>query len=226
MGVTDAKDCFDRVTSDTGFGSQKSLMFSVAGLRQQLRRPQASLRWTATSNMLVDAGTKAMDGQHLREALLRGEWSVEFQQDFVKQTAKRKKASDKGLADGMVLPGREAGSGDFQLMQHVHHLAQAAGWHFVDGIGILVAHQAKSFRGPTPRFALRDHPLRTSVAEFRTQDKSTWQVLEERVDLMDMAVHQGLLPMQAKTLVTFFEPRGSRPQARENKTDEKRETCT
>ena len=60
-GVTDAKDCYDRVTSDVGFGDQKSLMFSIASIRQQLRRPQTSYRWTATSNMFVDCGTKAMD---------------------------------------------------------------------------------------------------------------------------------------------------------------------
>ena len=72
-GVTDAKDCYDRVTSDTGFGSQKSLMYSIANIRQQLRRPQTTYRWTATSNMFVDSGTKLMDGSHLRQTLQRGE---------------------------------------------------------------------------------------------------------------------------------------------------------
>ena len=61
------------------------------------------------------------------------------------------------------------------------------------------------------------------MAEFRVRDQSTWQILEERVDLMDKAVHQELLPVPAKTLVTFFEPR---PKATENRMNEKRETCT
>ena len=56
VGVTDAKDTHDRVNSDTGFGSQKSLMFTIANLRQNLRRPQTALRWTATANMFIDAG--------------------------------------------------------------------------------------------------------------------------------------------------------------------------
>ena len=72
-GVTDAKVGYHRVTSDTGFGSQKSLMYSMANIRQQLRRPQTTYRWTATSNMFVDSGTKLMDGSHLRQTLQRGE---------------------------------------------------------------------------------------------------------------------------------------------------------
>lgn len=59
--VTDAKDTFDCVTRDTGFGNQKSLMFTISSIRQQLRRPQTSFRQTATANMFVDAGTKWMD---------------------------------------------------------------------------------------------------------------------------------------------------------------------
>ena len=50
VGVTDAKDVYDRLTMDTGFGVQESLAFTEAALRQQLRRPRTSCRWTATAN--------------------------------------------------------------------------------------------------------------------------------------------------------------------------------
>ena len=86
VGVTDAKDVFDRLTMDTGFGVQKSLAFTVAALRQQLRRPRTSYRWTATANCFVDAGTKMMDNEQLRLTLLKGEWSIEFKEGFTKQT--------------------------------------------------------------------------------------------------------------------------------------------
>ena len=123
-GVTDAKDCYDRVTKDTGFGSQKSLMFSVANIRQTLRRPQTSFRWTATANLFVDGGTKAMDTTHLKLILQKGEWSIEYQPEFIKQTYKRKKETEL-LANGMELPGREVDQRDFQLMQHVHHFGES-----------------------------------------------------------------------------------------------------
>lgn len=42
VGVTDAKDVYDRLTMDTGFSVQKSLALTVAALRQQLRRPRTS----------------------------------------------------------------------------------------------------------------------------------------------------------------------------------------
>ena len=203
-GVTDARDCFDRVTSDTGFGTQKSLMLTVASLRQQFRRPQTTFRWTATSNMWVDAGTKQMENEQLRQTLLRGEWSIEYQEDFVKQTFKKKKTID-DLKEGTKLPGREAQSGDFQLMQHVHHFALSPGWHFSQGVGVQVARLAKSFRGPSPRFALRDFPLRTTVGEFVVQGRPIWQILEERVDMRDMASLQEILPVPAATLVSFYE---------------------
>ena len=58
--VVDAKDVYDKGNSDTSsYGSQKSLAFTVAWLRSILRRPNTSLRWTATENMFADAGTSS-----------------------------------------------------------------------------------------------------------------------------------------------------------------------
>ena len=92
--VVDAKDTYDKASSDTSsFGSQKSLAFTVAWLRAVLRRPNTSLRWTATANMFCDAGTKHMDVTHLQETLHRGEWCITYSPNFVKQVSKGKKVA-------------------------------------------------------------------------------------------------------------------------------------
>ena len=57
--VVDAKDVHDKGNSDTSsFGSQKSLAFTIAWMRSVLRRPNTALKWTATENMWVEAGTE------------------------------------------------------------------------------------------------------------------------------------------------------------------------
>jgi hypothetical protein len=77
---------------------------------------------------------------------------------------------------------------DQLLMEHVQRLSESAGWHFVEGVGIHVAHQAGSFRSPVPRFAVRDFPYRTTIGEFkRAQNLSTWRILEQRVNLLELA---------------------------------------
>ena len=43
VGVTAAKDSCDRLSTDTGLGSQKSLCFTIAALRQRLN---TCFRWT------------------------------------------------------------------------------------------------------------------------------------------------------------------------------------
>ena len=75
VGVTDAKDCYDKISSDNNsFGAQKSLAFTVAWLRTLLRRPNVGIRWTATANMFADGATKDMDTEQLRRVLREGEW--------------------------------------------------------------------------------------------------------------------------------------------------------
>ena len=67
IGITDCKDVYDKNTSDTpSYGSQKSLSFTIAWLRATLGRPNTSLRWTATENIWVDAGTKDMNLDHMQ----------------------------------------------------------------------------------------------------------------------------------------------------------------
>ena len=94
MQVTDAKDVFDKGSSDTPtYGSQKNLAFTIAWMRSVLARPNTCLRWTSTENMFVDAGTKEMDVDHMHRIIQSGTWSVEFNQTYVKQTSKKTKAS-------------------------------------------------------------------------------------------------------------------------------------
>lgn len=202
MGVTDAKDCYDRVTQDLGFGTQKSLAFTIAAIRQQLRRPQTFYRWTSAQNMWVDGGTKHMDKTNLRKTLERGTWSVTYNEEFTKQTSRKAKKADTTAAD---LPGRDPEVKDEKLMQYVYQLAEMVGWHYLDGTGrIHVAHGAKSLRSPQPRFAVREYPLRTTVACWKTPRGPTWRVVEERADLRDLQSHHGLLTERCERLVTFF----------------------
>ena len=80
--VVDARDTYDRCTVDTkpSHGAVKSLAYTVAGLRQVLRLPGVSLKWTHTENMLADALTKDSRelAQHLRSTLSRAEWAVKY----------------------------------------------------------------------------------------------------------------------------------------------------
>ena len=90
--VVDAKDCHDKVISDTSsWGSMKSLAYTVAWLKQQFRRPNIAMRWTATENMFVDAGTKDMDSGHMRNILGGGVWSLSYAPNFIKPKSKGKK---------------------------------------------------------------------------------------------------------------------------------------
>ena len=108
--VVDAKDVHDKGNSDTAsYGTQKSLAFVVAWMRAVLRRPNTCLRWTATQNMWVDAGTKLMDLTHMRTTMRRGSWSITYSPDFVKQVQKATRPSSTSTrttsASSTSLPG-------------------------------------------------------------------------------------------------------------------------
>ncbi|CAE7651334.1 RE2 [Symbiodinium sp. KB8] len=123
--VTDAKDTFDKGNSDTpSYGSQKSLAFSIAWLRGMLSRPNVSLCWTETSNMFVDAGTKDMCGDHMRNTLTSGEWSFRYNAKFVKQTIK---AKFKVTAGPEVVSGSAVSSSD-PILGFLQGLATKRGW--------------------------------------------------------------------------------------------------
>ena len=141
-----------------------------------------------------------MDCSHLRQTLLRGTWSIEYNQEYTKQNFKKKKETE--AVDH--LPGREMLEKDEHLLRHARHLSESPGWHMRDDIGVHVAHSAKSFRSPTPRFCLKDFPLRTTLAEFNTADIPKWRILEEGTDLKDIPNLTSLLPCRARRLVSLF----------------------
>ncbi|CAJ1366499.1 unnamed protein product [Effrenium voratum] len=150
--VTDAKDVYDKNTSDTpSYGSQKSLAFTVAWLRSMLRRPQTTLRWTSTENMFVDAGTKDMELDNLRTVLRSCEWCVTYRPDFVRQTVKKQPKQVQKPAAGSLCVGKPVDLSD-EIFSRLLVLSEQPGWHHQDGVGIHVARYAKSYRLPKPRF--------------------------------------------------------------------------
>jgi hypothetical protein len=169
--------------------------------------------------MFIDGGTKLMDTAHLRTTLQKGTWSVVYNPEFVKQTVRKKKeVHEEEFPDG-ELPGRVPATSDGELLQWARHFAEAPGWHFVDGVGVNVSHQASSMRSPSPRFTILDFPLRTVVSEFLDgKGLPTWRILEERVDLKEKANHQEKLPRRAHRLISFYQPQS---KATENTSDVK-----
>ena len=91
--VTDAKDVFDKSSSDTPtYGSRKSLAFTVAWIRQVLGKPCTQLKRTSTENMFIDVGTKDMEYDHLHKIIESCKWSVSFNKAFIKQKQKKLRA--------------------------------------------------------------------------------------------------------------------------------------
>ncbi|OLQ04968.1 Uncharacterized protein K02A2.6 [Symbiodinium microadriaticum] len=203
--VVDAKDVFDKGNSDTSsFGSQKSLAFTVAWLRAMLRRPNTVLRWTATSNLFCDAGTKYMDVGHLRSTLRRGVWSIEYSPTFVKQVSKGKRVVVPKVPEGVKLPGASVDGGD-PLLGFLLKFAEDRGWHHQGSMGVNVSHGAKSFRTPEPRFSSAEFPLRTTFGRYELPSgELAWRVLERKNRYLEEANQHSLLPLPAPVLVTFF----------------------
>ena len=207
MVVVDAKDVHDKGSSDTSsFGSQKSLVFSVAWIRAQLRRPNTCLKSTATENMFADAGTKHMDLSHLRSILKSNQWSVTYSPAFVKQATKGKKpsAAPATASSTTSLPGDPVDGRD-PFMGFLLKLGESTGWHHRDGMGVNVAFDAKSFRTPEPRFSSKAFPLRSTFARYGTeQGEYVWRTLERNVSYTEEANQHQLLLAPAPVLVTCF----------------------
>ena len=199
--VVDAKDVFDKSTSDTpSYGSQKSLAFSVAWLRNLLRRPNCNIRWTATANMLADALTKDMDAEHLRKVLTCGKWCTRYSPQFVKQTGGQKRNS---TTVDRVTVGKPLELDD-PMFGRLLTLSESPGWHFEDDIPILVAKAAKSFRTPEPRFDSKEFNRRTSFGRFDTGNGSSeWRELERDVDYWGTRKH-ALIGQDCSCLITCF----------------------
>ena len=210
--VSDAKDVFDKSVSDTPtYGSQKSLAFSVAWVREVLRKDCTRIHWTSTENMLIDCGTKEMNATHLKTVLDRGSWSITYNPSYVKQTLKPTKPL-LAKARNSVLPGRVL-SGDDPILSHLQKLAERPGWHVQPPYGIHVCRNAVLFRTPNPRFSKEQYPLRTSYGRFDNELQAEWRILEDKV-------RDGKLEKigdTASVLVTFFGPESQNPKDQQKK---------
>lgn len=206
--VVDAKDVHDKSNSDTStYGTQKSLAFSIAWMRSVLRRPNTALRWTSTENMGVDGGTKQMDLSHMRRIMQAGCWSISYSPDFVKQVKKACSAKPSGVvlsARADELPGVKLDCSD-PILAHLQGLCEKRGWHHINGVGVQVAHNAKSFRTPEPRFSADEKPLRSTFGRFRMSDGSVqWRRIESGAAYTNLLNQHGMIGTAVPTLITMF----------------------
>ena len=206
--VTDAKDVYDKGSSDTpSYGPQKSLAFTVAWIRGMLQRANTSLRWTSTENMFVDAGTKDMDLAHMQRILDECEWCAKYTSSFIKQTNKGNKMRS-GEASSEPLIVGEPVSPEDALLPHLTTLSECTGWHERSGYGVHVARKARSFRTPFPRFEAIDYPHRTRHARLYFKNgHCEWHKLEDQESYMELPNPQALFGTTAAILVTFFHPK-------------------
>lgn len=177
--VTDAKDVFDKGTSDTPtYGSQKSLAFTVAWVRSVLGQPNTMLKWTATENMFVDCNTKDMDRDHVIKILDSGKWCVVYNQDYVKQKTNKRAggvvAAASASAGAVSLSGEPLGEKS-PIFAFLTQLSLSPGWHHREGVVINVAKGAKSYRTPAARFDPKNFPYRTTYGRFDGPNGEPWK---------------------------------------------------
>ena len=207
--VVDAKDTHDKVTMDTSsLGSRRSLGFTVAWLKQQFRGRGISLRWTATPNMLADCLTKDMPSDQLVDALRRRTWAITYVADFVRNKGGKKRAAP--VIDKTLLPGQEVAADD-AVRRVLTRLVDKPGWHLLQGVPVQVARSAKAFRTSEPRHASSLFPRRTTFGGFSTAAGGlVWRSLERRAAYLDLPNQHAKIGSVAATLITFFEPEGTK----------------
>ena len=83
--------------------------------------------------------------------------------------------------------------------------AEMKGWHNHKDMGINIAHGAKSYRTPEPRFSSAVCPLRTTFGRFeRPSGEVCWRVLERNNRYLQEANQHQLLEQPTPVLVTCF----------------------
>ncbi|CAK8990108.1 unnamed protein product [Durusdinium trenchii] len=201
--ITDAKDLFDKGNSDTAtYGAQKSLGFTIGWIRATLARA-CTLKWTSTSNMFVDCGTKDMDESYLHRILASGRWCYTFNKAYVKQGKPSRKqlalSSSSAALDGEPL--NEA----LPVFAFLQQLAESPGWHHKGEVVTHVAHHAGSYRSPIGRYEIEKYPIRTTYARFDLDTGiSHWRILEDHVKMRSLTNRQALLSTPARVLISIF----------------------
>ena len=172
-------------------------------MRSVLRRPNTALKWTATENMWVDAGTKEMDLGHLRKIMELGTWCITYSPQFVKQVFKARSAKPLVKSSACVeFPGVRLDGND-PVLPYLQSLCEKRGWHMQNGVGIQVAQNAKSFRSPEPRFSPIDLPLRSTFGRFFHPDgQIEWRRIEAGPEYGKLSNQHALIGATVPTLIT------------------------
>ena len=150
-----------------------------------------------------------MDLSHLQSTLRAGKWSITYSPAFVKQVSKGKKAaaaptSSSTESTASTLPGKALTPED-PMLGFLLKLGEQRGWHSLKDMGVNVAHSAKSFRRPEPRFSSAVYPFRTTFGRYDLPSgECTWRVLERDTAHTQEANQHQLLEKPAPVLVTFF----------------------
>ena len=88
MIVTDARDVYDRLSTENGgLPQKKALTVEIATIREWLFNSGALIRWTADENMIMNGLTEdhRESRQHLVRVLQNGEWSVQRDVTLVRE---------------------------------------------------------------------------------------------------------------------------------------------
>ena len=87
MIVTDARDVYDKLSTENCGLPQKALTLEIATIREWLVNSGALIRWTADENMIMNGLTKdhKESRQHLARVFQNGEWSVQRDATLVRE---------------------------------------------------------------------------------------------------------------------------------------------
>jgi len=95
--------------------------------------------------------------------------------------------------------------GNDPVLPYLQSLCEKRGWHMQNGVGIQVAHNAKSFRSPEPRFSPAEFPLRSSFGRFIHADgQIEWRRIEAGTDYGKLSNQHALIGMTVPTLITIY----------------------
>ena len=147
-----------------------------------------------------------MDLSHMRRIMQAGRWSISYSPQFVKQVAKARSAKPSTAAStcvdellGVMVDGNDP------LLPHLQGLCEKRGWHHINGVGVQVAHNAKSFRTPEPRFSVEEKPFRSTFGRFTLSDGSVqWRRIEFGAAYSQLANQHGMIGQTVPTLITMF----------------------
>jgi hypothetical protein len=193
--ATDCKDLFDALTkSGVPDCAEKRLILEVVILRELLSRPNNTVRWISTTQMLADGLTKAMDTSYIRERLASAEWC--YTEDS--SVAKRTKSSSKNLPVHLSTPS----SGMLRCPHcNVVHEEPSAQHRFVRGFDLWRPHKTHWCHGCGKRWSTAKPTLGTVA--FRSKSVSERATCRSTVSLSDrLLASAGILAKRRRSRVS------------------------